>query len=884
MTRQFSSLLVAALLAICATGTRADEAIPHGQLPDDVRPDRYRIELVVDPSREGFTGVVEIDVTVARPVRTIWLHGLGLEVRKVGVEAAAALTASYEEVEPVNGVARVTLSGELPAGRATLRFEYTGAFREGAEGFFREKAGNDWYVFSQMEPIDARRAFPCFDEPRFKTPFEITIVAPAADKVVSNARQAGTHSMPDGRVKHVFEPTLPLPTYLVALAVGPFDIVEATIPANTVRSTPLKLRGVATRGKGPQLAYALEHTPGIVAELEKYFGIPYPYPKLDVIASPQMTGAMENAGAILFNDNLLLLDAASSPRQQQSYFEVMAHELAHHWFGDLVTPAWWEDIWLNESFAQWMGVKIADRLRPDLRSGAGLVDAATYAMDTDSKRAGRPIHQPVTDNAQIASTFDGITYLKGGQVLSMTESYLGEETFREGVRLHLKRHEHGVATSAEFFESLSQAAKQPAVIAALHSFVDQQGVPIVTVESGAGSPGELRVTQDRYLPLGTTLTGGQAWQIPLCVHAYAASGGPTKACTLLTQRSGALAIPAGSTAVMPNAAGAGYYRFALGGPDMDRLIAMAETLPETEAIMLADSVNAAFRAGRLPFDKFLEAEQRLSRHPSDLASVALGLQLVDIKDRWADPATRAAIAGHLRDVYGPRLAELGLDVRRGAYSKEAAGRRELRSSLASLVVVHGRDPALRRKLTEAAQASLTDPAALDLEFRSMAWGVAVRELGDPFARMLESTLLASEDSLLRQHAAWAIGYAEDPKSSARALALSQDTKVHTTELYGLLGGQFLSPVTRDATWDWLRANFDRVLGKLPGFAKANSFELAEVFCDAARRPEIEQILVAKSREIGSGELEVQQVLEGIDLCVAQRAELEPSVATWMQAR
>ena len=783
----------------------------------------------------------------------------------------------------MNGVAKLTLSDELPAGHATLRFEYTGGFREGAEGLFREKVGDEWYVFSQMEAIDARRVFPGFDEPRFKTPFEISVIARASDKVVANAPLAKTTPAAEGYLLHTFQPTLPLPTYLLAFAVGPLDIVEATLPANAVRHMPLPLRGVATKGKGPQLAYALKHTPAIVERLETYFATPYPYPKLDLIASAQMTSAMENAGAILFNETMLLLDDAARPTQQRSFYEATAHELAHHWFGDLVTPAWWDDIWLNESFAQWMGVKIADQLRPDLGSHAGLVDSSTYAMDVDSKLAGRPIHQVITDSAQIASTFDSITYIKGGAVLSMMESYLGEETFRQGVQLHLRRHANGVATSAEFFNALSDAAKQPPVVAVFRSFVDQPGVPLVSVESTGGPAGELSVTQDRYLPLGTPLAGGQLWQIPLCVRAYADKGAPTKVCSLLSQRSGTLTVPAGTAAVMPNAAGAGYYRFSLRGPDFERLVAMTAKLPETEAIMLADSVTAAFRAGHLPFEQFMEAARQLSTHPSRLASIALGGQLVDIKDHWADPATRSALSLRLRELYAPRLAELGLDVHRGAYAAESAERRQLRRSLASLVVVDGRDPVLRSELTEAARASFKNPAALDPEFRSMAWSVAVQDLGDPFAQLLEAALLASDDSLLRQDAAWALGTAEDPKASARALTLSLNPAVRTTELYGLIVGQFISPVTRDAAWSWLRENLDKVLNRMPGFEKGGLFGLAETFCDASLRPELDRTLTAKSKEIGSGELEVRRAMEGLDLCIAQRAALGPSVATAMES-
>ena len=824
------------------------------------------------------------DVTVARPVRSLWLHGNGLDVRDVTVDAGSSrFTGKYEEVEPVNGVARIDLAGELPAGPATLHFNYTAPFTEGAQGLYRVQVGDAWYAFTQFQAIDARRVFPGFDEPRFKTPFEVSVVAHEGDRVIANAPLARTVPGTDGRTTHEFDPTLPLPTYLVAVAVGPLDVVEATVPPNSIRRTPLPMRGVATRGKARELAYALEHTPAIIERLENYFDIPYPYPKLDLIASPQMGGAMENAGAIIFNDTLLLLDAASPPAQQRGFYEVMAHEVAHHWFGDLVTPAWWDDIWLNESFAEWMGVKIADQLRPDLGSRAGLVYSAAYAMTVDSKRAGRPMHEPVTDNSKISGLFDSITYQKGGSVLSMVESYLGEEAFRQGVRDHLRRHQHGIATSGDFFAALSNVAQQPPLISAFRTYVDQPGVPLLTVERPK-TERELSLTQDRYLPLGTSLTGGELWHIPVCVNAYPDAGSPTKTCMLLTKRHGTMPLPPGTMTVMPNAGGAGYYRFALSGEDLDRLIAMAPQLSETEAIMLADSVAAAFRAGRLKFDEFLVAAQQLATHPSRLASIALGLELVDIKDRWADAATRELVATRLRELYGPRLTELGLDPGRGAYASESAERRQLRRSLASLVVKHGRDPVLRARLAEAARASLTDPEALDREFRPLAWTIGVQDLGDAFAQSLEGRLLSSDDSQLRQDAAAGIGAGEDAQTSARAFGLLGSPGVRTMEVFALLGGQFSSPVTRDAAWDWFARNFDQVLESLPGYAKDATFGMVEWFCDPKPRPEIERKLTAKAKEIGSGALEVQRALEGIDLCVAQREVLGTSVAKALRVR
>jgi aminopeptidase N len=881
----FRALVFVSLVAMFATGrTWPADAVPNGQLPDEVLPERYRLQLDLDPRRPEFYGVTEIDVVVLRPLRRIWLHGLGLKVRSITVESGSTrLTGTYEEVEPINGVARVVLPSELPANKATLRFEYSASFEESAQGLYRVQVGKQWYAFSQFEAIDARRVFPGFDEPRFKTSFEVSVLAHSGDRAISNAPLGKTTPASSDAVLHAFEPTLPLPTYLVAFAVGPLDVIDATMPASAVRSRPLPLRGVATQGKGPELAYALEHTPAIVEQLEAYFGMPFPYPKLDVIASPEMPGAMENAGAIIFNDTLLLLDKSPPPAQQRGFYHVMAHEVAHHWFGDLVTPGWWEDIWLNESFAQWMGVKVANELRPDLGSRANMVYAATSAMDVDAKLAGRPMRQPVTDNSQIIGTFDAITYQKGAQVLSMVESFLGEETFRQGVRRHLRSHMNGVATSDEFFASLSEAAQRPPVMAALRSFVEQPGVPLVSFERDGADATELRATQDRYLPLGTALTGGQLWKLPLCVHAYAAAPAPIKSCSLLTERTGSVVVSAGAI-VMPNADGAGYYRFALSADALQRLVALSAKLSEPEAIMLADSLGAVFRAGKLPFDELLAASRQLATHPSRLASISLGWQLVDIKDRWADAVTRAALAAHIRSLYAPRLEQLGLDVRRGAYENEPADQRQLRRSFASLIVQHGRDAALRAKLADAARRSLTEPAVLDPEFRSLTWSVGVQELGDPFAVSLESAMLASQDSQLREDAAAGIGAAEDDKSSARALALSQNDAVRTVERFWLLSGQFSSPATRDRAWDWLVTNYDHLLKRLPSIAKDASFGLAESFCDAKRRPEIDRTLMTKSKAIGSGELEVRRTIEGIDLCVAQRAALEPSVAAAMGTR
>src|SRR2546422_1537037 len=281
------------------------------------------------------------------------------------------------------------------------------------------------------------------------------------------------------RVRHRFVVTPPLPTYLLAFAVGPLDMVHAQpVPPSDVRRRPLPLRFVASKGQGKKLAFAARHTGEIVLRLEEYFGSAFPYPKLDLIASPIHGIAMENAGAIVFDDRHLLIGARPSPEQQSIFGGIVAHEIAHQWFGDLVTPVWWDDIWLNESFAQWLGSKISDRWRPGFGARAEQLAATLKAMDTDALRVGRPMHQPIDENRQIIGTFDEITYQKGAGVLAMFESYLGEARFRRGVRLHLRRHPHGSATADDFFAAMAEAAGGAPRLPAVRSLLDRPPGPV----------------------------------------------------------------------------------------------------------------------------------------------------------------------------------------------------------------------------------------------------------------------------------------------------------------------------------------------------------------------------------------------------------------------
>jgi aminopeptidase N len=879
-------LLVTSLIPTltCAATQQPDDAVPHGQLPDTVVPTRYALDLTIDPRQAGFSGTETITIEVREPTDRIFMHGLNLVIgTAIARSGDREIPARFEIVEPVTGVARLDLEEPLPAGTAELDFSWTGSFNDGAEGLFLATVGEDRYVFSQMQAIDARRVFPSFDEPRFKTPFDVTVRAIPGDEVITNTPLVGTAKAENGLAVHRYASTEPLPTYLLAFAVGPLDVVAASpLPPDEVRKRPVPLRAAATRGNGPRLEYALKHTPFMVEHLERYFGLAYPYAKLDLISSPQMSGAMENAGAILYDDNLLLLGDDPTPTQRRSYGETHAHELAHQWFGDLVTPVWWDDIWLNESFAEWMGVKVAAQWDPQLGSEVGLTASALDTMTTDSLLAGRPIRQTVTDNTQIASTFDSITYLKGAGVLAMFESYLGEDTFRKGVRLHLGRHLHGNATADDFFGAIAEASGDERVVGAFRSFVEQPGVPLIEVKRSAAGDA-LTLAQTRYRPIGSALPETGLWQVPFCAKLYDGDRAE-KRCTLLDSRTGKIELPAATGAVMPNADGAGYYRFALDPGSVDALLEIAGKLPDREALTLADSLAAAFRAGRLPFDKLVAAAAILAKHPNRQASISLGYELVEIANSWLDDADRDRIAATLREIYEPRLGALGFVPRAGAHAGDSSERRLLRRSIVALLALHARDPQLRATLARAAEASLTDPKAIDPEYRDIAWAIGVQDLPPEFARTLRERLLASEDAAQRTDMALALGYAEREADAAASLELALDPKIRAGELFRIVYQQLYRAPTRDTAWSWFANNFDAIANKLPGFAQAAMVGLPGSFCDAAHRRAVEATLGPAVERTGLGTLELERTLERIDLCIAQDAALGKDVRAALAGR
>ena len=861
-------LLLLAFFVLAFPIAAAGQTIPRGKLPDTVVPIAYRLDLKVLPEQPRFSGHAEIDVDLREGGSLIYLHGRDLAVTRAAARIGGqTVRATWRQVDPL-GVATLRFARPLPPGKLTLMFDYTAPFGQGPSGFYRVKVGADWYSWTQFQSIDARAAFPSFDEPGFKTPFTVSLTTAPGSKAISNSRETGTQAS-GALVRHMFEPTKPLPTYLVAFVVGPFIAAEGSVAPNRYRRDPLPLRIVATKAQAGKLDYALDETSRIVALLEKYFDQPFPFPKLDQIASPIMPGAMENAGANIYGDSILLLEKGATTIQKQGFGMVVAHELSHQWFGDLVTPAWWDDIWLNESFANWMGYRIGNEWRPELNIGVGAIDEGLAAMSEDALVAGRPIRQPILTSGEIDSAFDSITYGKGGQVVAMIAAYMGDETFQQGVRLHIGRHPYGNATSEQFFSALAEAAKDPRVLAAMKSFVDQQGVPVVKLSR---SGDDWIATQSRYAAFGTQ-PGPQQWTIPLCVRRD-----ERRSCQLLDTRSAKLEVR-GSGPIMPNAGGMGYYRFDMDPAEWDALIRAAPRLPAGEALAIADSLWAAFYAGRATPAQLIGAARLMADNPDSNAALDNGFRLSDMAARGLIPEASLPDYRRLIDsIFAPRLATLGFDAATGAHSDDDPDRQKLRQEMVILVALEGRNPAVRASLAKAAQAYLAgDAKALDPAFLRVAFRIVAQQGGLAFARNLTMKALASEDAGFRSAALNAAARTGD-KATAAWLIDFRDPRLRSTERLGIVTALIREPTTRAAATDWLIRNYDAFAKEAGIFSASALPTLASWECSAKRADEVERAIGPKVKAAGKGELDFRRSLELIRNCAKIREARSTLVA------
>ncbi|MCI4567863.1 M1 family metallopeptidase [Lysobacter sp. CFH 32150] len=879
MTLLRRSLLATALLTAAGLASAADE-VPTGRLPRTVVPSLVQLELKLDPKQERFSGVTRIEAKVAEATDVVWMHGRDLKIAKAEAVAGKKRIALTAEQVHVSGVLKLTAAEKIPAGNVVFELAYDAPYGK-LDGAYRVKPDGRDYVATQMEALGARNTFPGFDEPSFKQPWDITLIVPEADVAVANTAETKTEKLADGWKKVSFMRTEALPSYLIAFAVGPWDLPQGPdIAPRGSRTTPIKLRGVAANGMGGKMKYSLDNTPAIVHALEDYFGMPYPFDKLDNVAVPDFAaGAMENAGLITYRDNLMFADEKSSVGQRQGFWGVSAHELAHQWFGDLVTMEWWDDLWLNEAFATWMGNKIHGQLDPEAHTDRGILQGALGAMGADSLASVRRIHQPINDFTEIQSAFDGITYQKGGAVLAMFESYVGETQFRDGVRNYLKAHARGNATSLDLIESVAaQSSDAAGVKAAFVSFIDQPGVPLVKVDIDcSGAKPALVLQQQRYLPLGSSASADQTWGIPL--HVRYADGGTVreeKGIVTGAQSRFELKQAQGCPAwVMPNAHGIGYYRFAL-APKLQQSLGNAfAQLDEREQRVYADSVTAAYGAGELTPSQMLAAlPQFASAKVRQTITAGMG-NIEWMKTHLiSDEGKRTEFVAKAAEIYRPRLDQLGLSLKDG----ESDDDRLLRNSLINFFAYTVKDPAVRAVFAKQGRTVLgldgdgkLNADAVAREQRGTALAVAVEEGGVAAFDAAEKHFRTAQDPVLRSQLLAAISSTTDTKLAERARALVLEPNLlRRNEIGIVVGVQMEDEKLRPTMRAWVESNFDKLAERVApggaGFAGAYS----DGMCSDAEADTLEAKFAERLKTMEGGPMMLKQVREGIHLCAVQK--------------
>jgi len=840
--RAFPVFMMAGLLAMAGTAlarpphaaanhatTKTAEASPLTRLPDWAAPESYDLSIKSDPDKSDYSGTVTIAVDLKKASNHLWLHGKDLKVSSVTITDAhgkrhagkydGAVTSEAEKA----GVARVDFGDTLQPQKIKLKLDFTAAYNGTLQGYYKVVFAGNAYLQTQMEPISARLAFPCFDEPGFKAPLTLSLTIPDADKAVANAPQTSAKPAGAGWKTITFAQTKPLPTYLYAWLVGPWDIVDGpTIPPNQWRSEPVPVRGIATKGNGPKMERALAMAPAIIEHEEAYYGFGYPFGKLDLAALPDFSaGAMENAGLITYRDWLLLLDKDSAPSAVRSTFNVEAHEMAHQWTGDTVTLDWWNDIWLNEAFATWMQQKIEGEIHPNWHAHLNRISGGQYAMQNDSLTSARMIRQPITGNGDIETAFDGITYQKGAAVIGMFENFVSPKVFQKGMQAYIKSHAFGNATADGLVDAIATAAfKGEAFKKAFKSFLDQNGVPLVATKLDCNTKGgaTLDLAQSRYLPLGSTGDPNRLWGIPVCVRF------PNGVqCQMLDGKSADMKINGGQCPAwyMPNANGDGYYRFEMAKADRAALTKVIAQRTDGEQLSYADAVGASFQRGHMDTGEVLAAMRELA--PSKVRQIALApLGTVGwIYDHEAQTdAQKAAIRKAVAKAYLPRLQALGYQRRAG----ESADNVLMRSSLADSLGLGFQVPEVRAALLKQGEAALKtgkdglpNLMAANPDLLRTALSVAVEEKGKPAVDELIAAIPKTTDPVKRNAMLGGLSHAKGAEADVvRDFALSPQVKVG--EMSMLLRGDRDTVTERNGLWNWFTAHYDKIVARTGVFS------------------------------------------------------------------
>jgi len=864
-------ILLALTPGLCA----AQNQPPQFRLPTFAAPVRYSVNLTVVPDKDTFTGSVDIDINFKAASSVLWLNAEKLEVKSATLSFAGRTLPAKLIPEPKD-ILGFSFDSAVGPGLAKFHAEFEGQIsRKDMQGIFQVKDGDHWYIYSQFENISARRAFPCFDEPSYKVPWQLTLNVPKEDGAFSNTPVLSETGGGDGLKTVKFAETKPLPSYLVALAVGPMDIV----PAGRAGANKTEIRIIVPRGRVPEAQYVAAATPDIVNLLEKYFGIPYPYEKLDEVAIPLAGYAMEHPGLVTYGSGFFLVKPEEMTLAWKlTATSVIAHELAHQWSGDLVTTEWWDDIWLNEGFASWMANKIVNQYHPEWKMNLNELDGYQNAMYTDELVSSRKVRQSILSDDDIANAFDSITYNKGSALLNMFESYMGPEKFQEGIRRYLRKYAWGNATSAQFFEALGGGDQ--AVGRAFSTFLDQAGVPLVTVRLECDGRGvRLKLAQQRFLPRGSQGSANQIWNIPICFK-YPSDSGEQRSCALMTERTETVSLAKATGCpnwLYANADAAGYYIVHYDQGMLNSLLKDEKTLTLPERVSLIGDI-AGLTQGYMPLGEAMALVPKFAHNP-DRAVVAKTLWIVgNLDDHQVPENLKFEYRRYMSKQYKKRAQELGWK----AIPGEDDNNRLLRPTLSGVVANHAEDGEFIEQAKKLALAWLEDHKAVDPDMVGTVLNAAARHGDRSLFDRFRAQAKKEGDENLRDPLLSAMGLFRDPAIAKDALSIILTDEFDHRESLTILFNAAGWPETRDLAYEFVKQNWDALVAKLPTDSGAILPFAAANYCDSQHRADAEAFFKDRATNYSGGPRNLSQVLEGISLCVAYKDANQSSISEFLK--
>jgi len=863
------------LLIACVVLSLA-RSVSAQPLSTDVVPDQYELRFTLDFQTDTFTGSEQILVDVAKPTATITLHVVGLTITRVTVVSGSSSQLATVATDEGRQTATLTVGRRLPAGPARLRIEYSGRLQRALRGLYIGGANGRKYAATQFEATDARRAFPCFDQPDLKASFLVTAVVPSGMAAISNGRVLSDTPGP-GMDQHTvkFATTRKMSTYLLALAVGDFSCLEG-------RGDDIPIRVCALSGRQSLGRFALDAAQSFLGFFDGYFAVRFPFGKLDLVAIPDfLGGGMENTGAIFFGEHDLLVDAGTAPVESQKLVATtVAHEMAHQWLGDLVTMKWWNDLWLKEGFATFFETRPVQAWKPEWHVELDEVMSAEEGMVADEAETARPVRTNVATPAEIEALYDPIVYQKAGAVLRMVEAAMGRDAFRAGVNAFLKRYSYSSATAADFWTTMAEHSVSGAD-RILQTFLEQPGVPLVTVAARCVSEAtsSLTLAQQRFR-LGTKRAPGASapWTIPVFTRPIAPQAGVPSQSTnhLLAGTDQTFGLAGCNSLVLANADGAGYFRSAYAPELLARFAKDAEPqLTPAERLRLLNDQWALAQAGRLDVGDYLSLVGGYATERRAQIIGRAGTTLAAIDASLATDANRQAFRAWVRQVFAPLAKEL---------AQPSDGRNELarREAFAKVLMVVGEVGQDADVLSRARQAIL-DTAGDGARTADPDLADALTKLaaasGDAsvFDRIIANIEQAASPAAAGPYVE-ALGYFSDSALIERALQYVVTSSVDSPAAARVISSALARQAARPTAWRFVKSHWKEIATTLgPTEALQAVMDAAVTFCDTEMRDDLKAFFGA--RGLGG---EVDARLDLVQACIDFRSAQQRNFARWIE--